>query len=112
MRLPGGKKAVVDIGKLHGYCLSAVHPHGRHKARVFASALGITQADSAFLRDRLLEAALARDAIPARADEYGSRYILDFEIVHASRRAMIRSGWIVRKGEDFPRLTTCYVLSG
>jgi len=25
-------------------------------------------------------------------------------------RAVVRSSWIIRNGEDFPRLTSCYVL--
>jgi hypothetical protein len=37
-------------------------------------------------------------------------YVLDFPISRPVRQAMVRSGWIVRKGEDFPRLTSCYVL--
>jgi hypothetical protein len=48
----------------------------------------------------------------ADADEYGQRYILDFNCERGDRSAVVRSGWIVRRGEDFLRLTTCYVLSG
>ena len=89
-----------------------MHPRGRHNARVFASALRIVQADAEFLRARLLDAVLQYDASAREADEYGHRYILDFECVNGDRRATIRSGWIVRRGEGFPKLTTCYVLSG
>ncbi len=46
MKLPGGEHAVVDLAKLRDYCLNALHPRGRRKARVFASALGLTQTDS------------------------------------------------------------------
>jgi hypothetical protein len=111
MKLPGAEQAVVDAYKLRDYCLNPVHPHGRHKARVFAAALGIAQADAAFLKQRLLEAALTCNAKPGQADQYGRRYIVDFECNRGNRRATIRSGWIVRRGESFPRLTTCYVLS-
>ena len=48
----------------------------------------------------------------AEADEYGERYMLDFLVVRGERKALIRSAWIVLKDEDFPRLTTCYVLEG
>ena len=37
--LPGGDKAVLDIRKIEDYCLSPIHPRGRHKARVFREAL-------------------------------------------------------------------------
>lgn len=31
---------MVDIAKLRDYCLNPLHDEGKHKARVFASALG------------------------------------------------------------------------
>jgi hypothetical protein len=42
MRLPNAERAFVDTEKLRDYCLSQTHPRGRHKARVFAEALGMT----------------------------------------------------------------------
>ncbi len=50
MRLPNGDRAVVEDAKLLDYCLSPSHPRGRHKARVFAAALGITAAEVALLK--------------------------------------------------------------
>lgn len=100
----------VDLRKLRDYCLSAEHRRGRHKARVFASALGLTSKDAAPLRDALLEAAQTHDAEAMRKDEYGARYVLDFEMAEPSGRAAVRSVWIVRHGEAFPRLVSCYVL--
>ncbi len=77
MKLPNGERAVVDVAKLTQYCLNPQHVDGKHKARVFAAALGLKQ--------------------------------LDFVLKTPSGSAVIRSGWIVRYGEDYPRLTTCYV---
>jgi hypothetical protein len=111
MKLPGAERAIVDVEKLRSYSLSPTHLRGRHKARVFASALKLLQSEAEWLRARLLEAALHGDAMEVEADEYGKRYILDFECVKEGRAVYIRSGWIVRRDEDFPRLTTCYVLS-
>lgn len=45
MLLPNFEKASVDLEKLTAYALNASHPEGRHKARVFLSALGVTAAD-------------------------------------------------------------------
>src|SRR6476469_6544631 len=104
MNLPGAEQAVVDIDKLRDYCLNPLHPRGRHKARVFASALRILQSDADWLRARLLDAALQGEVREREADEYGRRYILDFECVKDNRGAIIRSGWIVLRGESFPRL--------
>lgn len=100
----------MDLAKLRDYCLNPLHPRGRHKARVFASVLGLTAADVEFLRDRLLLAAREVEAIKGEVDEYGDRYLLDLEIARGSRRAVVRSAWIVRRGERTPRLTSCYVL--
>ncbi len=64
-----------------------------------------------WLRAGLLDAALLHDATESDGDEYGQRYIMDFDCARIDLRATIRSGWNVRRGESFPRLTTCYVLS-
>jgi hypothetical protein len=108
--LPNPEEAVVDLAKLENYCLNPEHPRGRHKARVFASALGLTLADAELLRRTLLSVALDHDATSTDADSYGQRYVLDFTMEGPQGSARVRSCWIVRTGEDFPRLTTCYVL--
>ena len=110
MTLPGSEKAVVETAKLRDYCLSPVHPRGRHKARVFASALGLTALDAEFLRSELLRVAREGDAILVDRDAYGERYTVDFELVRGERRATVRSAWILRSSEAAPRLTSCYVL--
>jgi hypothetical protein len=110
MKLPGGERAVVEIVKLRDYCLNPAHPRGRHKARVFASALGLTAVDAEFLREVLLRAARELDATPGEDDEYGARYSVDFKIARGERQAMIRSSWIIRRHDPVPRLTSCFVL--
>jgi hypothetical protein len=77
---------------------------------VFASVLGLTADKAEELREALLSAALSEEAAPAEEDEYGRRYVLDFEMSTETASATIRSGWIVRSGEDFPRFTSCWVL--
>ena len=42
--------------------------------------------------------------------EFGIHYQIDFEMTGPSGKATVRSFWIVRHVEAFPRLTTCYVL--
>jgi hypothetical protein len=110
MKLPNGDRAVVDISKLRDYCLSADHPRGRHKARVFASALGSTAKDAADLQKALLEAARAADASASDRDQYGQRYVVEFIMTGPAGTAAVRSAWIVRADEDFPRLTSCHVI--
>lgn len=111
MKLPNPDRAGVDIRKLRDYCLNPDSPKGRNKARVFASALGLIRRDADLLRRALLAAAREQEAVPGEADDYGQRYTLDFPLETATGRRQVRSGWMVRHGEDFPRLTTCYVVT-
>ena len=110
MKLPNAERAVVDIDKLRNYCLSLEHRRGCHKARVFKATLGLTQDHAEDLRKALLAAVLNADATALEHDEYGKRYVVDFMASGPSGQAMVRSSWIIRRGEDFPRLTSCYVL--
>jgi len=110
VRIPNAERALVEIAKLRDYCLSMDHPRGRHKARVFQRALGLTSADAEFLRDRLLAAVQSDEAALGEGDRYGQRYILDVAVVGTVREGIVRSAWIIRADEDFPRLTSCYVL--
>ena len=57
-----------------------------------------------------LNAALHVDP-PDEQDEYGQRYHLDFKMARGSKEAIVRTCWIIRTNEDFPRLTNCYVLT-
>jgi hypothetical protein len=110
VKLPNAERAVVDIDKLRNYCLNLEHRRGCHKARVFAASLGLTIDDAENLRNALLVAARNDDATPAEQDEYGTRYVVDFMASGPAGQAMVRSSWILRRGEDFPRMTSCYVL--
>lgn len=109
MKLPNGECAIVDIRKLREYCLSSQHPRGRHKARVFAS-VGILDADAEALRTALLATAGNAEAELGIANPHGQRYVVDFDFFSQDKITRIRSTWIVRTGEDRPRLTSCYVL--
>jgi hypothetical protein len=96
--------------KLRDYSLDPVHPEGKHKARVFAAALGLTRNDAHWLHEQMLAAARTQDCQLGRTTNHGQRYLLDFTLVHKSKSARMRSVWNVRPAEDFPRLVTCYVL--
>jgi hypothetical protein len=110
VKLPNPGRAVVDIRKLRNYCLSPDHRRGCHKARVFAASLGLTVADAHYLREALLAAVRDNDAVAVEHDEYGMRYVLDFMARGPDGQATVRSAWIIRRGEDFPRMTSCFVL--
>jgi hypothetical protein len=110
MKLPNADRAVVDVRKLRDYCLNVDHPRGQHKARVFKSALGWIVDGAEDVRRRLLEAVLQTDASFLGADDYGQRYALDFVVQGVRGPATVRSLWIIRHGEDFPRFASCYLL--
>jgi hypothetical protein len=46
MTIPHAERAVVDIRKLRDYCLNPTHDEGKHKARLFVAALGMTRGDA------------------------------------------------------------------
>jgi len=110
VKLPNADRAVVDIAKLRDYSLNPRHTDGKHKARVFAAALGLGVEDGDWLREQLLAVARRQDCQLGRKTAHGQRYLIDFVASRRGRSAKLRSVWIVRPGEDFPRLVTCYVL--
>ncbi len=109
MKLPNGAIAVVDVRKLRDYFLSQAHPRGRHKAKVFSAALGMTVEHAEDLRKVLLAAAREAQAVELEKDVYGRRFMVECPISGPGGQGALRSLWIIRAGEDFPRLLTCYV---
>jgi hypothetical protein len=110
MKLPNGNRAFIDIQKLAGYSLDPNHTEGKHKARVFQSALELRLGDVEELQTALLNAIQTQDATPTNRNPYGQKYIIDFVMSRFGKQATIRSAWIIRDTEDFPRLITCYIL--
>jgi len=43
-------------------------------------------------------------------DEWGERWQVYVAISRQNRRAMVRTVWIVRSGDEVPRFVTCWVL--
>lgn len=109
MKLPNGDRAIVPLEKFIEYSLNPDHPEGRHKARVFKAALGLTLDDAAFLQTTVQAVASIHDASAQSPTSYGERYVIDFELTTEKGTAIVRSAWMIRKDEDFPRLTSCYV---
>lgn len=73
-RVPRAREAVIPTNKLVGYALNPKHPRGRHKARVFASALGIRQADWRYLREQLLNGIVDAPVRGTRITPFGVLY--------------------------------------
>jgi hypothetical protein len=110
MRLQNADRAVLDIGKLENYCLDETHPLGRHKARVFRSALGVGVVDARWLREAILRGILVAEAQPLESDRFGTRYGVDLLLQRQGREAMVRTAWILAEPANLPRFVTCWVL--
>lgn len=110
LKLQNAQHAVVDLLKLLDYCLNAAHPRGRHKARVFRDALSLTFVDAEWLQQRILEAIQNLPAEKQETDSFGSRWRVDLPLTRQGKSAVVRTGWIIKTGEEFPRLITCWVL--
>jgi anti-sigma regulatory factor (Ser/Thr protein kinase) len=110
MKLPNGDRADLST-KIEDYVLNLQHRRGRHKARVFASALGITLGNQTILATALLEAAAnSTDVISIGNQGFGERFEIRFPLTTEQGTATVLSAWIIRRGEDFPRLTTCFIV--
>ena len=108
MIIPNAERAFVDIRKLRDYTLNPTHRVGKHKAHLFAALLDMSVEDTKELREMLLEIVETHEVEIGNRDRHGQRYQIDFTLTWRGRQAIIRSAWIVRPDEDFPRLVTCY----
>jgi hypothetical protein len=108
--VPNADRAILDLRKIEDYCLSPAHPRGRHKARVFREALGLSRGDSRWLRDALLNGLRQNEADEAASDNLSRRWRVDVPVARQGRQAVVRTIWILRTGEQTPRFVTCWVL--
>lgn len=107
MRLPNGDKAQLS-DKLERYCLNFNHRKGKDKAALFRDRLGITLENKVILESALLSAARRDDAILRSRDQYGEHFNIRLFMQTNVGESWILSCWIIRQGEDFPRLTNAY----
>lgn len=109
MIIPNAEYAIVDIRKLTEYVLSPNHERGKHKARLFSSVFGLTVDDAEALRLYLLQAVKTHDAQSGIRGNYGQMYWIDLPFTWNNVTENIRTTWIVRYDENFPRLVSCFV---
>ena len=105
--LPNADRAIIESGKLRDYVLSPEHEYGRHKARVFRSALGIDRESWEYLRDQLAARVEEAGVSEVRAGNYGTRYSVPMLIEGLNGQTHeVTTGWIVDEEGAPPRLTT------
>ena len=105
--LPNYENAVIPIEKLTHYALNVAHPVGKHKAKLFNSVFGWTDADALFVAQIILAALSNNDAELTKQNEYGDFYTVSFLYSNNIGTANILTAWIVQ--DDIPRLITCYI---
>src|SRR5262245_46326413 len=72
--LPGYEKASIPRAKLEDYLLNLAHVVGKHKARVFKSALGFDQSNWKLLETAIRNELPYNEALSTKNDLYGRRY--------------------------------------
>lgn len=109
VKLPNGTHAIVPAGKLKEYCLNPLHPDGKHKAKVFAKALGIRQDNHTALTKLVLESAESGVVTRIQENEFGKIYRVEHTIQGIYQKEILCTLWIIHKDVDIPYLTSCFI---
>jgi hypothetical protein len=108
MKLPRAEEAYVDPRKLLDYLLDVQHPTGASKARFFLG-LGFRRSDWGSLAAQLRSVARDGEVVDVIPAPHGMKYVVVGSIAIGSGRFVnVKSIWIIRTGEDVPRLVTAY----
>lgn len=107
MKLPDKEKAYIPLLKIRDYLLSETHPIGKSKAKFFRS-LGFNETNSALLKQGLLTIAHI-DVKEVVSSIHGVKYVIDGLLqTPAGEAVMLRTIWIIDKGQTSPRFVTTY----
>jgi hypothetical protein len=108
MNLPAADRALIEPGKLRDYLLSTEHPIGRFKAAFFAR-MGYSRQDWRRLQLDIWQIAQSGTAVERQGRTFGRKYEVNGILRGPSgREASVTTVWIVKNGEDRPRLVTVY----
>lgn len=104
------RRVVIDPRKLIDYALDPDNPIGRHKARVFARALGFTRSQYESLLRQLETKTLTAEASLHHTDQHGDYYRVDVDVTGpAGQQGIVRTGWLVALGSQEAVLVPLYV---
>jgi len=108
VRVPNADRAIIEPPKLRDYLLSPIHPAGRFKAEFFRQ-LGYLGANwsrlDRDLRFQHLSAAVSRVSVTSPGTTYEIRAMLRGP---SGFRSGVVSVWMIRSGQEHPRLVTVY----
>jgi hypothetical protein len=105
LRLPGADQVRIDDRKVRAYLLSNVHPVGRFKARVFASA-GFTESTLAAFVAEIRRLAAAGEVSATQDTEFGRKYTVVGTLTGPIKAIDVLTVWIEDHGQTAVRLVT------
>ncbi len=108
MKLPNGEYAIIPMEKLTGYCLNLNHSSGKHKAKVFASALGITAENANALQALIIQAAQEGEVIQESRTEFSQLYKVEWGIPD-QELVVLRTLWEITPRQPNPRLVSAFI---
>lgn len=107
--IPNHRIAEIDPRKLLDYALNPDHEIGKNKARRFKAALGFDRQNADLLMQAILQGVGKIDAAYVGTTRYGRVFTIDMPLTGPGGRAIVRTTWIIKNGEDVPRLSSLYV---
>jgi len=108
MKLPNADKAYVEREKITDYLLCFSHPDGGSKARFFVQ-FGFLLDKWEILANALRTVGTGYPVSHFIESDYGIRYCVDGPLETPSGfKPMIRTVWMIEKGDPRPRLITAY----
>lgn len=108
--LPNNKKAVISNEKFTKYALNKEHTTGRDKAVAFEKALGYNVDNANELIANIHKNIAFCPAKKRPATEYGQPFDVTMNLTGPNgKTARVKTGWIIDKGAEHPRLTSAYV---
>jgi len=108
MKLTNGDQTEISMQKLIGYCLNPEHPSGKHKARVFESALPITAENANFLRELIQTAAVKGEIVQQETTAFGQVFKVDWIVQNTNAIELRTIGEITTKNPN-PRLISAFI---
>jgi hypothetical protein len=70
-------------------------------------ALDISLENFQELKENILIKIQINEAIMTETNQYGVLYVIDISVENPPKQAFVRTSWIIKTDENFPRLTSC-----
>jgi len=95
-------------GSFYDFLVNPDHHAQPGHAKLFSRLFGIDRTNAEQLRVALLSAARNLDVESTRLMSFGTMHKICFPMAGVRRTHRIISVWIIRRGEEHPRLVTAY----